>query len=379
MALAQLYRAFPLEVAKARGCYVYAKDGRRFLDTCASVGVHVLGHSDKGLLDAMHAKLQRYTHISNALLDDDARPVAKRLLELTRAEGRVCFANSGSEATEVALKCLKRQATPQRAVLVSFEQGVHGRTLGALSLNGISAHRTPFEPLLPNVVQLPFNDVAVWREFCATRGSEILAVFCEAVQGSGGIVPMTKEFATALTAAQAKHGFSLVCDETQCGLFRTGRAFGYQHLGLNPDIVTVAKALGGGLPLGACIMLGRHAEVLQPGDHGSTFAPNPVALAAASHLLGRIEEVGEKVSEKAEYLNRSLARFSSKVQEVRGKGLMVGVVLPERRPRLRDEAFFAGLLLNVLNEQIIRIMPPLNISYAEIDEMMDKLALVLLT
>lgn len=377
MTLMQLYKTFPLEVTKAKGCYLYGSDGRRYVDTFSGLGVHILGHGDRGLLSAMTKKMQRFVHLSNFFHDDDARQVARKLLEFAGADGRVYFGNSGAEAMEAALKCVKRQATSDRKKIVCFEQSFHGRTLGALSLNGFADLRTPFEPLLPDVVRLPFNDEAAFKSYFESDGNNVVAVAVETVLGSGGVVPITPEFAKAIADAHAALGFVLICDEVQTGLGRTGKIFAYQHFALRPDIVAVGKALGGGLPLSATLFLGNQADVFTPGDHGTTFAPNPVALAGSAYVLTKVEELTKRVNDREQYFRRSLLRFSEHIREVRGLGLMLGVELNDRRPRLRDEAFYAGLLLNVISDQVIRFLPSIVITYAEIDEIIDKLSLVL--
>ena len=373
-----MYDTFPVEIERARGVYVFDKEGQKYLDTFAGIGVMSLGHSDPGLLETLKAKMDRYMHVSNFFLDEDTLVVSQKLVNFTGKNGTVYFTNSGTEATEAALKAVKKRATAKRTKIVYFENSFHGRTLGSLSINGFKNLREPFEPLIPNTVELKFNDLSELDNFFESFGEETLAVFVEPILGSGGVVPITPEFAKAIEKYKKQYNFILVCDEIQAGLGRTGKIFSYQHYGLSPDIITVAKSLGGGLPLGATIFLENISQAFEKGEHGSTFAPNPVALAGARYVLEKVPALVEDVTKKGEYIIQSLSCKSlSKIKEIRGKGLMIGIELKESEPHLISNALDIGLLLNIVKGKVVRLLPALNISYTEIEEMINKLEVIL--
>jgi len=368
--LSNVYNPFPIEVERAEKVYIFSKDGKKYFDTFSGIGVLAFGHSDSDIKKAMLDKINRHTHISNFFVDENAPKVAKELIMRTkRNKGRVFFSNSGAEANEAAIKAIKKL---KKGLLISFERNFHGRTLGALSVTGFPRLRDPFTPLLNDVVFLPHNDVESFRKFVENEEKEIAAVFVECVLGSGGLSVVDPELIELINFYKSKKNYLIVADEVQAGLGRTGKFFAFQNFDLKPDIVTVAKSLGGGLPLGATIFLDSVADVFAVGDHGSTFAPNPVALAAASVVLRKVnDELLHSVKEKGKYIREKLQEFKSdKIDEVRGLGLMIGVKVRVDGERLRWKAFENGLLLNVVSENIVRFLPPLNIDYSEIDEML---------
>lgn len=366
--LCTVYKPFDLQIDHAEGIYLYTKDGRKFVDTFSGIGVLAFGHGDKDIEEAMINKMRRYTHISNFFLDEDAESVAAKLIQRTRRQGRVFFSNSGAEANEAALKAIKKI---RKGIIVAFEQDFHGRTLGSLSITGFSNLREPFNPLLPNVVFLPHNDPERFASF--VRQNQVAAVFVECLLGTGGLRSISNNMARTLMQLKEEHDFILVADEVQSGLGRTGRFFCYEHFGLKPDIITVAKALGGGLPLGATIFLDQIMDVFQYSEHGSTFAPNPVALAGASVVMNKINDsfIAE-VAQKGEYLKNELKFINNGlIKEVRGLGLMVGVEVNVDPERLKQIAFKNGLLLNLVSRNVVRFLPPLNITYQEIDTIVE--------
>lgn len=362
--LCNVYKPFDLQIDYARGLYLYAKDGKRFIDTFSGIGVLAFGHADRDIEDAMIKKMKRYTHISNFFLDEDAQIVAARLVERTRRQGKVFFSNSGTEANEAALKAVKKL---RKGAIVAFEKDFHGRTLGSLSITGFSNLREQFTPLLPEVVFLPHNNPEVFRNFA--EQNQIAGVFVECLLGTGGLRQISNNMARTIMELKEKNDFLLVADEVQSGLGRTGRFFSYEHFGLKPDIVTVAKALGGGLPLGVTIFLDRVADVFQYSEHGSTFAPNPVALAAANVILNKINDsLIAQVRQKGEYLKNELKFINNGlIKEVRGFGLMVGAEINVNPDLLKQIAFKNGILLNIVDGNVVRFLPPLNITYEEID------------
>ena len=380
MATLKLYNPFPIEVDKGRGIYIYSKDGKEYTDTFSGIGVLSFGHSYEPLVTKMKDKMDRYMHMSNYFKDEDLDVLSGKLVEATGKDGKVFFTNSGTEATEAALKAVKKIATEKKNKIIYFSKAFHGRTLGALSLNGFKSLKEPFLPLLPDTVELMFNDAELFEDYMTRYGEQVAAVFLEPVQGSGGIVPVSRDFADAVMKYRKIFKYITVMDEIQAGLGRTGHIYSYQNFNLEPDIITAGKALGGGLPLGAAIFLGETSEILKGSDHGSTFAPNPVALAGGRFLMEHLPELLEETSKKGLYFKELLCNMkSSKIIEVRGMGLMIGAVLDKAYPELKDKAFKEeNLLLNFVgNNSIIRLLPPLNIEYKEIEMIVSKLYKIL--
>ncbi|MBM7559207.1 aspartate aminotransferase family protein [Marinitoga litoralis] len=371
----KMYDYYNLDIDYAEGIYIYNKEGKKYIDTFSGIGVLALGHSNKELIERMKNKMDRYMHLSNYLLDEDAEWVANKLVELTGEKGSVFFTNSGTEATEAALKAIKKLATKDKKKIIYFNNGFHGRTLGALSINGFEKLKAPFWPLIPNCQEFVFNDAEGLKDYMEFHGDEVLAVFVEPIQGSGGVVPLTQEFANVLSYYQKEKNYILVSDEIQAGLGRTGKFYSYEHYNLKPDIITIGKAIGGGLPLGATIFLNDTANILKPGDHGSTFAPNPIALAGARFILENIPNMLDDIKEKGIYFIEKLNSLESfEIADIRGKGLMIGIELIESLSDLKQKAFENNLLLNVIfNNSVIRLLPALNITYEEIDIIINKL------
>ncbi|KAF2958116.1 aminotransferase class III [Thermotoga sp. Ku-13t] len=364
-----VYKPFPIQIDRARGIYIYSTDGKRYIDTFSGIGVLAFGHSDEDIKKAMIEKMERYMHISNFFLDEDAEIVAEKLIQKTGRDGKVFFTNSGAEANEAALKAVKKF---RKGLIVSFERNFHGRTIAALSVTGFDGLRKPFEPLLSDVVFLPHNDVDSFKKLLNERGKEIAAVFLECVHGSGGLNVLDGELAKLIKEARREFGFLLVADEVQAGLGRTGKFFSYQHFDLQPDIVTVAKALGGGLPLGAVLFLEDVADVFGYSEHGSTFAPNPVALAGARIVLNKLtDEFIHRVAEKGRFMKERLLRMGSGILTVKGLGLMIGVEVNVNPEVLKQVALKNGLLLNVVSGNVVRFLPALNISFDQIEEMLE--------
>ncbi|MGC8544863.1 MAG: aspartate aminotransferase family protein [Athalassotoga sp.] len=369
--LLPIYSPFPLQISHAKGIYMWDVSGKKYIDTFSGIGVLAFGHSDDDVKDAMKKKIDNYAHISNYFLDPDAIEVAKAIVERTGQTGKVYFGNSGAEANEAALKAIKKR----NGRIISFTGNFHGRTLGSLSLTGFEKLRNPFEPLVENVTFLPFGDVKSFEQVMKKDGSEISAVFLETLLGSGGLKTITKEFADVLMTFKEKYGFMLVADEVQAGMGRTGRFYAYQHFeNLKPDIVTLAKSIGGGLPLSATIFLEKNADVFKAGDHGSTFAPSPVALAASKVILSKLtDKFIEEVERKGNYFRDRLRSIrSNKIKEVRGMGLMIGVELYAGGADVLKAGLKNDLLLNVVGGNTVRFLPALNVTFEEIDEIVDR-------
>jgi len=374
MYILKMYSSFPIEIERAKGLHLYTKDGQDYIDTFSGIGVTALGHGYEPLINKLKEKMERYMHLSNFFIDEDMKIVAEEVVRFTGKKGGVFFTNSGTEAVEAALKAIKKDKKNKN--LIYFSNSFHGRTLGALSVNGIKKLKDPFLPLLPHTVELPYNDTEAFEEYMKTHGKETGAVFLEPVQGAGGVMPLKEDFARVINKYKKDFNYILVADEIQAGMGISGKIYAYHNFDLDPDIITLGKALGGGLPLGAAIFLEDTAGILASGEHGSTFAPSPVSLAGARFILETIPGLTENVTKKGLYLKNLIESIKNeKISGVRGLGLMLGIVLDKSYPRLRDIAFREeNLLLNfVVNNSVIRLLPPLNIEYSEIDLIVEKI------
>lgn len=376
--LLEMYHPFDITVERADGVYIYDTYGHRYLDTFSGIGVMSLGHCHPQVSAAFIDKISRYTHLSNYFLDEDCVYVADRLVAFSGKQGKVFFTNSGTEATEAALKAVKKSSTVGKNKILFFKNGFHGRTLGALSINGFETLTGQFMPLLENTVCLNINDCEELDRYMLENGQNTAAMFVEPIQGSGGVVPLTQKFAQKIEQYHKEYRFLLISDEVQAGLGRTGKIYSYQNYSLEPDIITLAKSLGAGLPLGAAVFLEESGSILKDPDHGSTFAPNPVALAGARVITDKISEIVKEVNEKSEYLRKKLKPLTGEnIAEVRGIGLMLGAVMKRPVENLLKKGVDNFILLNLVKKSIIRLLPALNITFEQIDEMAEKLLIVL--
>jgi predicted acetylornithine/succinylornithine family transaminase len=357
-----------LVLVSGKGARLFDKEGRSYLDFAAGIGVNGLGYGDRRVVAAIRQQAGRLIHASNLFHTEPGAALAERLVSLA-FPARAFFCNSGTEAVEGAIKFARRIGQRAgRSELVAFERGFHGRTLGALSVTWAAKYREPFEPLLPGVRFCPFNDLAA---AAAAIGGKTAAVLIEPVQGEGGVRAAPPEFLRGLADLCRERGALLVADEVQCGLGRTGRLFAYQHAGITPDILTLAKPLGGGLPMGATLLREDLAAAVQVGDHGSTFGGNPVVAAAALAVLDRITAPGflDKVEKKGAALRRGLKRLARRfpaVAEVRGLGLMLGVEFKgEVRPVLKGLRE-RGVLATKAGDNVLRLLPPLVIGGGDV-------------
>lgn len=369
--IASTYNRYPIQVSHAKGLKVWDKQGEEYIDTFMGIGVLLFGHNHDRVVSAMKEKLERYTHLSNFFLDEDAEIVAERLVKETGREGKIFFTNSGAESTECALKVVRK--FKKKGKIVSFVRNFHGRTLKALSVTGFDNIRKQFIDD-PDVVFLPYN-VETVRDFFE-REKEIAAVFIEVVHGSGGLDVIPYEIVEIIKEYKQLRNYIIVADEVQSGLGRTGRFYAYQHFDIKPDIVTVAKGIGGGLPLGACVMLDEHANAFETGEHGSTFAPNPVALAGGRAIL---EMIDDKLLNYVADMGKEFEQVFSdlpKVENIRGLGLMRGVVLKSNNIEVSD-FIREGLLVNILSSGVVRFLLPLNITFDELNEIRERFENVL--
>lgn len=361
------YGTPPLALAAGDGAVVTDADGKTYLDLLGGIAVNVLGHRHPAIIEAVTHQMTTLGHTSNLYATEPAVALAEELVALLGADApaRVFFCNSGTEANEVAFKLSRLTG---RTKLVAAQEAFHGRTMGSLALTGQPAKQAPFEPLPGHVTHVPYGDA---QALAAAVDDKTAAVFLEPIMGESGVVVPPEGYLAAAREITARHGALLVLDEVQTGMGRTGAFFAHQHDGITPDVVTMAKGLGGGLPIGACLAVGRAAELLTPGLHGSTFGGNPICAAAAlavlrvlaaEDLVRRAEVLGKSVRHGIETLGHPL------IDHVRGRGLLWGVVLTA--PRAKDAeaaAREAGFLVNAAAPDVVRLAPPLIITEAQID------------
>ncbi len=371
-----VYRRFPIDVDKGRGVYLYDKSGACYLDLLAGIAVNALGYHHPAVLKAIHKQLDRNLHLSNYFLQDIQLELAKTILGLTPFK-KLFFTNSGTEAVEGLLKLVKKWGNQRgKSEIVAFEGSFHGRSLGALSITIQKKYQKSFAPLLGPVRVVPFNDV---EAFFQTVNEKTAAVFYEGITGEGGVRPVSEEMLKAMDEARKKYGCLLISDEIQTGVGRTGAFYYYEKTSLVPDAIASAKGLGGGLPLGAFLVSEILSDVFAKGEHGTTYGGNPLACAAG---LATIKTVSDKeflleVEKKGQYFKGLLAEilneFPEQVKEIRGQGLMLGMEVREKAYQLMDEAVNHGLIFNVAGGNTLRFVPPLIISYSELDEAGEKL------
>jgi predicted acetylornithine/succinylornithine family transaminase len=383
-ALLGVYRPAGPVFVRGEGCWLEAEDGARFLDFTSGIAVNALGYGDPGVADAIRAALDTgILHTSNLFRTRPAGELAEWLVEHSFAD-RVFFCNSGAEATEGALKFARRWARAEgfgdRAEVVSFRGAFHGRTMGALAATDRPSYQAPFLPLMPGVHFAAVGDVEGVRALLA--GGRVAAVLIEPIQAEGGVLPVSDEFLRALRALCDEAGALLVFDEVQVGLGRTGKLWAHEHAGVAPDLMTIAKPLAGGLPMGAVLLTERVAAALQPGDHGTTFGGGPLVAAAALAACRRIgdpaflAEVARKAHLLANWLG-ALALRNPGVREVRGAGMIWGVEVEGAAADVVARALDAGLLLCTAGTNVVRILPPLVASDDELRRGIDLLDEVL--
>jgi len=370
--LLQTYRRVPVVFTKGEGVYLVDDQGRRYLDLISGIGVASMGHANPVLAAALAEQARTLVHTSNLYYHELQGQVAARLTALSGLD-RVFLCNSGTEAIEGCLKFARRfwhtAGDHGRTGFVAFEHAFHGRTMGSLSVTWDDHYRAPFQPLIGNVTWVPADDPAA---LAAAVTSSTAAIIVEAIQGEGGIRPISPAMATAIDAARQRTGALVIADEVQCGLGRTGTAFGFQRIGLRPDLAAVGKALGAGVPVGAALLSAQVAAAVSFGDHGTTYGGNLLACRAAlvfldaltaGGLLGHVRTVGAKMEQGL----RSLAAKYPVIREVRGAGLMWGLDLTVDAGPYVDAALKRGLLINRTSGTVIRMLPPYVLSESDVD------------
>ena len=359
------YGAPDISLVKGLGAQVWDADGNEYLDFLGGIATNILGHAHPALISAISKQANELGHVSNLYSHPRAIELAEKLRDLTgSAEAKVFFCNSGAEANEAALKLSRLSG---RKKIVSTLGSFHGRTIGALSITGQIAKRKAFLPLLKNVSFIPYNDVKAAKKAISKK---VAMVIVEPIQGENGVVVPDLGYLKTLRELTSKHGVLLVFDCVQTGMGRTGEWFGFEHEGVVPDVITLAKGLGGGLPLGAMIAIGSAASLFEPGSHGSTFGGSPVACASALASIKYLED--EKILERVKNFELTLKLEISKnpmVAQVRGSGLLIGIVLKEPiAKKFVSDLQQNGILANATSDSVIRIAPPLIISDSQVSQ-----------
>ena len=349
----------------AKGCVLKDDKGKTYLDFLAGIATNVLGHGHPAVVKAVTKQVSTLAHVSNFFAHPQGLRLASRLQEMTGdSQARVFFCNSGAEANEAALKISRRTG---RSRIVAAQGSFHGRTMGALSMTGQPSKREPFAPLLKGITHVPYGDLSAMSRAVSKKTAMVIV---EPIMGEAGVITPEDGYLAGLRDICDRVGALLVFDCVQTGIGRTGQWFGFEHEKVQPDVVTLAKGLGGGLPLGATIAYGRAAQLLQPGDHGTTFGGNPIACSAANAVLDVIES--KKLMQSARVFEKKIKKSLSAVpgvSEVRGRGLLLGIELTTpNAKKVAASMLEAGVIVNAANDQTIRIAPPLIVTSAQIEK-----------
>lgn len=383
--LMNTYARLPVAFAHGNGSWVTDTEGKEYLDALSGIAVNTLGHNHPDLVAAITAQAGKLLHTSNLYRIPEQEQLSDKLAALAGMD-EVFFCNSGCEANEAAIKLARyfghKKGVENPAVIV-MEHSFHGRTLATLSATGSRKVQAGFEPLVSGFIRVPFNDLEAIKTVAAHH-SNVVAVMLEIVQGEGGIYVADLEYQRGLRALCDANDWLMICDEVQCGMGRTGTWFGFQHAGIVPDVATMAKGLAGGVPVGACLTAGKAAGLFKPGNHGSTFGGNQLAMAAGLATVSVMER--DRLLANALYIGKlirdglaDLLQGVSGVVEVRGHGLMIGIELDRPCGDLVGQALEAGLLINVTAEKVVRLLPALNISASDARELVSRLAVLLRT
>lgn len=376
--LLHIYNRFPVVLDHGEGVYLYDTDGKQYLDFAAGIAVTGLGYHNEEFNEAIKGQVDRLIHTSNLYYNINCGEAAQALAKASGMD-KIFFTNSGTEANEGAIKAARRYAHTKgsgRFEIISMENSFHGRSIGAVSVTGHDSYREPFEPLLPGVRFAQFNDLESVK---AQVNDKTCAIMLEPLQGEGGINVAKPEFMEGIRSICDENDILMICDEVQCGMGRTGSMFAWQEYGVQPDILTMAKAIGNGIPVGAFALTDRVAGYsLKPGDHGSTYGGNPLACMAVKTVLDIFEKekIVEHVNQIAPYLTKCLEELAQKldcVTEHRGKGLIQGLVVTRPFAEVNKNAIEEGLLIISAEGNVIRLVPPLIIEKRHVDEMIEKL------
>ena len=365
------YARMPFVLTHGEGMTVFDSNGKAYLDFGAGIAVNALGHAHPAVVDAIRQQAGQLGHVSNLYHTPPHAELAEALCESSFAD-KVFFSNSGAEAVEAALKFSRkycRRHFEDCSEIITFQGGFHGRTYGALSVTPREKYQAPFKPLVPGVTVLPYNDPAA---FTSAISPKTCAVIVEPVQGEGGIQVASEKFIKTLRKQCDNFGALLIFDEIQAGLGRTGRLWAHEHYGVEPDIMTSAKALGGGLPIGATLVKKHVADAIEAGDHGSTFGGGPIVCSAALAVLNTVNEPGmlKHIREMGQYLVQSLEAMKAPgVLQVRGMGLMVGIEFADKVDPIVTEAAQKGVLVLSAGQNVLRLLPPYIVQKQDIDRL----------
>lgn len=379
--LLHTYNRYSIVLERGEGVYLYDTDGKRYLDFAAGIAVFAFGYNNKNYNDALKAQIDKLIHTSNLYYNVPTADAAKKLTGLSGLD-RVFFTNSGTEAIEGAIKTARKYAYNKDGStdheIIAMEHSFHGRSMGALSVTGNAKYREAFQPLIGGVKFAEFNDLESVKSLVTDK---TCAIILEPVQGEGGIYPASREFITGIRKICDEKDILLIFDEIQCGMGRTGTMFAHEAYGVKPDILTLAKALGCGIPVGAFLTTEK-AAALVPGDHGTTYGGNPLAAAAVNHVLELFEttDILAHVNQISEYLEQQLDTLTAEVDCVeahRGKGLMQGIILNRPANDVVMKAMDKGLLVITAGSNVLRLVPPLIITERHVDEMIEKLKVAL--
>ncbi len=377
------YKRFPVVLRKGRGMKVWSSDGKEYLDFVGGVAVNILGHCHPRVVVAIQKQAQRLIHVSNYYHIEPQIKLAKLLVEHCFAD-KVFFCNSGAEAIEAAIKLarkyVKEQVHPDRFEIIAANNSFHGRTLAALTATGQEKFRKGFEPLVPGFRHVPYNDILALREAVTEK---TCAVLLEPIQGEGGVRVASEDYLKEVKALCNEHNILFILDEVQTGVGRTGKLFAHEHFGITPDIMAIAKGLGGGVPIGAMLATDKVAAGFQPGNHASTFGGNPLVCAAGVATLETILEDGfilDQCNRMSSYFIKRLedlkAEFPALVKEVRGKGLLLGIELTTEGDPIVRACLEKGFLINCTAGNVLRFIPPLIVQGKDIDQLVETLRVI---
>ena len=377
--LMNTYARLPVAFTRGEGVWLWDTQGKRYLDALAGVAVNAIGHSHPKLVAALRDQVGKLIHTSNIYHIEAQEKLADKIAQLSGME-TVFFCNSGAEANEAAIKIARyygHKKGVENPNIVVLEKSFHGRTLATLSATGSRKVQAGFEPLVSGFVRVPFDDLEAVRRVAASN-KNVVAILAELVQGEGGVCVCDSGYLKGLREICDANGWLLMLDEVQTGIGRTGKMFGFQHYGITPDVMTLAKGLGGGVPIGACVAKGTAATLFQPGSHGSTFGGNILASTAGLATLDIVEseKLCQNATEMGEHIRASLKRALAEtpgVKEIRGQGLLIGIELDRPCGELVKTGLDAGLLINVTADNVVRLVPPLIISRAEADQLVNEL------
>ncbi len=366
------YKRIPIEIVKGEGVYLFDKDGKKYLDFISGLGVNALGYAHPKIIEAVNLQVKNFSHLSNYFITEVQTEFAEKLLEFAGMD-KVFLTNSGTEAIEGTIKLIRMKYGPDKKIF-SLTNSFHGRTYGSLSLTAREKHRIGFEPLLPNVGHIILDDI---NDQESKINENTAAVFLEFIQGEGGVKPVSNEFVNKLFELRERFGFLVVADEIQSGIGRTGKNFAFQHYQIKPDVIVAAKAIGGGLPLGAFLVTDGLNDVFDYGKHGTTFGGNPAACAAGIAVLDfmNTNNLVEKVKELSGYFFSELENLKIKypefISQIRGKGLMIGIEMKKQGAEITEQLRGKGILVNLTANNVIRLLPPLIVEQKQVDSFLN--------